>query len=125
MSGDNASCGVIFDRYREFSSIGKRLDQIEAEYGAAERGRRVGDVMAAAVGSGAGHCRCAGDQDRDVVFKMRLLTSFLAEGELRLALTSQCVEECERVLVVEGETDRGFMALEPGCGTPVNGFARA
>ena len=50
---------------------------------------------------------------REAVFKTRLLTSFLADGELRLALTSQCVEDCDRALVVEGETDRDFKALEP------------
>src|SRR6202167_6855431 len=36
MSGDNASCGVIFERYRDFSALAVQLDQIEAEHGAAE-----------------------------------------------------------------------------------------
>ena len=51
---------------------------------------------------------------RDAVFKTRLLTSFLANGELRLALTCQCVEDCDRALVVKGETERRLLALEPG-----------
>jgi hypothetical protein len=50
----------------------------------------------------------------DAVFKVTLLTSFLADGELRLGLTHQCVEDCDRALVVEDETERGLKALEPG-----------
>jgi hypothetical protein len=47
-------------------------------------------------------------------FKVTLLTSFLADGELRLGLTHQCVEDCDRALVVEDETERGLKTLEPG-----------
>jgi hypothetical protein len=47
-------------------------------------------------------------------FNVNLLTSFLADGELRLGLTHQCIEDCDRALVVEDETERGLKALEPG-----------
>ena len=50
----------------------------------------------------------------DAVFKATLPTSFLVDGELRLGLTHQCVEDCDRALVVEDETERGLKALEPG-----------
>jgi hypothetical protein len=60
----------------------------------------------------------------DAVFKVTLLTSFLADGELRLALTHQCVEDCDRALVVEDETERGLKALEPGLWAALNEFAR-
>ena len=33
MSGDNASCGVIFDRYREFSALARRLEADETSLG--------------------------------------------------------------------------------------------
>jgi len=48
------------------------------------------------------------------IFKVTLLPSFLADGELRLELTHQRVEDCDRALVVEGETERGLKASEPG-----------
>jgi len=49
----------------------------------------------------------------DVVFKMTIVSSLVAEGEVRLGLTQQCVEECERALPVETVGEQGFMALEP------------
>ena len=49
----------------------------------------------------------------DVVFKMRFVSSLVAEGEVRLGLTPQCVEECDRALPVETAGEQGFMALEP------------
>jgi hypothetical protein len=33
MSGDNAPCGVIFDRYREYSALAKRLETDETSLG--------------------------------------------------------------------------------------------
>lgn len=53
----------------------------------------------------------------DAVFKATLLISFLADGELRPGLTHQCVEDCDRALVVEDETERGLKALEPSLWT--------
>jgi hypothetical protein len=114
MSCDSASFGVIFDRYREFLSIGTRLDQIEAEHGAARtRPSEFDDLWQRRLALVRDIVYAPATKIRDAVFKTRLLTSFLADGELRLALTSQCVEDCDRALVVEGETDRDFKALEP------------
>jgi hypothetical protein len=49
----------------------------------------------------------------DVVFKMSIVSSLVAEGEVRLGLTQQCVEECERALAVETVAEQCFIALEP------------
>jgi hypothetical protein len=51
-------------------------------------------------------------------FKVTQLTSFLADGELRLGLTHQRVEDCDQALEVEDETERGLKALEPGFRAP-------
>ena len=113
MSGDNASCGVIFDRYREFSALARRLEADETSLGMemhsqelealwerrSQLARELVDTPAPAIA--------------DVVFKMTIVSSLVAEGEVRLGLTQQCVEECERALPVETVGEQGFMALEP------------
>jgi hypothetical protein len=113
VSGDNASCGVIFDKYREFSALARRLEADETSLGAemhsqelealwerrSQLARALVDTPAPAIS--------------DVVFKMTIVSSLVAEGEVRLGLTQQCVEECERVLPVETVGEQVFMALEP------------
>ncbi|HEY5203823.1 MAG TPA: hypothetical protein VIJ63_04385 [Roseiarcus sp.] len=117
MSGDSASCGVIFDRYREFSALAKRLDADDTSLGMemhcqelealwerrSQLARELVDTPAPAIA--------------DVVFKMTIVSSLVAEGEVRLGLTQQCVEECERALPVETVGEQGFMALEPALWT--------
>jgi hypothetical protein len=115
MSGDNASCGVIFERYRELSAIAVQLDQIEAEHGAAEtRPDEFDELWQRRLELVREIVDLPATKSHDAVFKMILLSSFLADGELRLALTHQCVEECDRALLVGDETERGLKALEPG-----------
>ena len=113
ISADSASRGVIFDRYREFSALARRLEGDETSLGTethsqelealwerrAELAREIVDTPAAAIA--------------DVVFKMTVVSSLVAEGEVRLGLTQQCVEECERALAVEAVGKQGFIALEP------------
>jgi hypothetical protein len=113
MSGENASCGVIFDRYREFSALARRLEADEKSLGMethsqelealwerrSQLARELVDTPAPAIA--------------DVVFKMTIVSSLVAEGEVRLGLTQQCVEECERALAVETVAEQGCMALEP------------
>jgi hypothetical protein len=113
MSGDNAPSGVIFDRYREYSALARRLETEETSFGTethsqelealwerrSRLARELVDTPAPAIA--------------DVVFKMTIVSSLVAEGEVRLGLTQQCVEECERVLPVETVGEQVFMALEP------------
>jgi hypothetical protein len=47
------------------------------------------------------------------VFKVTIVSSLVARGEVRLGLTQQCVEECERALAVETVAEQCFMVLEP------------
>jgi hypothetical protein len=49
----------------------------------------------------------------DAIFKVTIMSSFLADGELRLGLTNQCVEDCDRALAVEDQSERCLKALEP------------
>jgi hypothetical protein len=113
MSGDNAPYGVIFDRYRDYSALVKRLEvdgtslgtethsqELEALWERrSQLARELVDTPAPAIA--------------DVVFKMTIVSSLVAEGEVRLGLTQQCVEECERTLPVETVGEQVFMELEP------------
>ena len=110
ISAESASRGVIFDRYREFSALARRLEADEKSLGMAthsqeleaswerrsQLARELVDTPAPAIA--------------DVVFKMTIVSSLVAEGEVRLGLTQQCVEECERALAVETVAEQCFMA---------------
>jgi hypothetical protein len=111
---ESASRGVIFDRYRELSSIDMRLDQIEVEHGAVDaRPPEYGELWKRRSALVREIVDAPMPAIRDAIFKMSLLGSFLGL-ELRLALTHECVEDCDRAVAVEEETERGLKALEPG-----------
>jgi hypothetical protein len=111
--GDNASRGVIFERYREFSALAKRLDVDEKSLGVAmhsqvlealwerrsQLARELVDTPAPTIS--------------DVVFKMTIVCSLVEEEEVTVGLTPQCVEECERALAVEIGSEESFKTLEP------------
>ena len=113
ISAERASRGVIFDRYREFSALAGRLEADETSLGMemhsqelealwerrSQLARELVDTPAPAIA--------------DVVFKMTIVSSLVDDGEVRLGLTPQCVEECERALAVETVSEQCFMALEP------------
>jgi hypothetical protein len=111
--GENASGGLIFERYREFSALAKRLDVDEMGVGMAmhspvlealwerrsQLARELVDTPAPAM--------------LDVVFKMTIVSSLVEGEEVTLGLTPQCVEECERALAVEIGSEESFKTLEP------------
>jgi hypothetical protein len=113
ISAESALRGVIFDRYRKFSALAQRLEADEKSLGIAmhsqdfealwerrsQLARELVDTPAPAL--------------PDVVFKMTIVSSLVEDGEVRLGLTQQCLEECERALAVETVAEQCFMALEP------------
>jgi hypothetical protein len=112
ISAESASRGVIFERYREFSALAKRLDadeivgmemhsQVVEELWdrRSQLARELVDTPALAI--------------TDVVFKMTIVSSLVDEGEVSLGLTPQCMAECERALAVETGSEECFKALEP------------
>jgi hypothetical protein len=113
MSGDNASCGVIFDRYREFSALAKRLEADETSLGMEMHSQELEALWERRSQLARELVDTPAPATADVVFKMTIVSSLVAEGEVRLGLTQQCVEECERALPVETVGEQGFMALEP------------
>ena len=113
MLGENASCGVIFDRYREFSALAKRLEADETSLGMEMHSQELGALWERRSQLARELVDTPAPAIADVVFKMTIVSSLVAEGEVRLGLTQQCVEECERTLPVETVGEQGFMELEP------------
>jgi hypothetical protein len=113
MSGDNAPCGVIFDRYREYSALAKRLDDDETSSGTETHSQQLEALWERRSQLAREFVDAPAPAIADVVFKMTVVSSLVAEGEVRLGLTQQCVEECERVLPLETVGEQAFMALEP------------
>ena len=109
---DECSSGILFNRYREFALIATRLKHLEES---------CADGMDHGIGELWERRRSLVDQIvvaspatiEDAIFKATILSSCLADGELQLGLTSQCVEDCDRLLSVEHETERCLKALEP------------
>jgi len=112
ISAESASRRAIFERYREFSALAKRLDAneiagmemhpqvVEALWERrSQLARELVDTPAPAIA--------------DVVFKMTIVSSLVEDGEVRLGLTPQCMAECERALAVETGSEECFKALEP------------
>jgi hypothetical protein len=111
--GDGEPPGLLFERYREFSALATRLEADEKGLGMemhsqefealwerrSQLARELIDTPAPAIA--------------DVVFKMTIVSSLVAKGEVRLGLTQQCVEECERALAVETVAEQCFTVLEP------------
>ena len=49
----------------------------------------------------------------DVVLKAAMTTFLLLEGDLRVVLTRQCLEECDRALAQNGDGEQCLRSLEP------------
>jgi hypothetical protein len=104
---------LLFERYRDFAVLTARLEADEKDFGKeihfqelealceqrSQLARELVDTPAPTI--------------PDVIFKMTIVSSLVAEGEVRLGLTQQCIEECERALAVETGAEQAFKALEP------------
>src|SRR5271163_932440 len=113
VSGDNASCGVIFDKYREYSALAKRFEAYETSLGTETHSRELEALWERRSQLARELVDTPAPAIADVIFKMTIVSSLVAEGEVRLGLTQQCVDECERTLPVETVGEQGFMELEP------------
>ncbi len=50
---------------------------------------------------------------QDLLLKVAMIVSLLSDGEVRVGLTPQCLEECDRALAQEGDGEQCLRALEP------------
>ena len=113
ISAETASRGMIFDRYREFSALARRLEADEKSLGMATHSQELEALWERRSQLARELVATPAPAIADVVLKMTIVSSLVAEGEVWLGLTQQCVEECERALAVETVAEQCFMALEP------------
>ena len=61
----------------------------------------------------------------EIVFKMTIVSSLVSEGEVRLGLTPQCVEECERALPSRPPANKASWRLSLRYGVHANRLFKA
>jgi hypothetical protein len=107
---------AFWERWCEFAVIGSRLSQLEAEAltGNGEesteeiyelwrkRAEIVTEIVDAAVAT-----------VEEAFVKVTITASLLSEGEIRVILTPQCLEDYDRALAVEGGSEQCVKVLEP------------
>ena len=111
---------AFWERWCEFAVVVSRLNQLEAEAPTdnrqesteeinelwrkrAELATEIADAAVATV--------------EEAIFKVNVTASLLSEGEIRVILTSQCLEDCDRALAVDGGGEQCVKTLEPGLWT--------
>jgi hypothetical protein len=112
ISAESASRGVIFERYREFSALAKRLDANEI-VGMEMRPQVVDALWERRSQLAKELVDTPAPAIADMVFKMTIVSSLVEDGEVRLGLTPQCMTECEGALAVKTGSEECFKALEP------------
>ncbi len=50
---------------------------------------------------------------QEVILKVTMTSALLSDGDLQVGLTSQCLNDCDRVLAVEGDEEQCLKTLEP------------
>jgi len=113
ISAESASRSVIFDRYREFSALARRLEAAEKSLGMATHSQELEALWERRSQLARELVDTPAPAMLDVVFKMTIVSLLVEEEEVTLGLTQQCVEECERALAVETGSEESFKTLEP------------
>lgn len=107
---------AFWKRWCEFVVVVSRLKQLEAEAPTGngeesteainelwrKRAEIVAEIVDAAVAT-----------VEETIVKMTVTASLLSEGEIRVILTPQCLEDCDRALAVDGGGEQCVKTLEP------------
>jgi hypothetical protein len=107
---------VFWERWCEFAVVISRLNRLEAEAPTGnhqesteeinelwrKRAELATEIVDAAVAT-----------VEEAIFKVTVTASLLSEGEIRVILTPQCLEDCDRALAVYGGGEQCVKTLEP------------
>ena len=124
VSGDNASCGVLFERYREYSALAKRLETDETSSGTemhsqelealwerrSQLARALVDTPAPAIS--------------DVVFKMTIVSSLVAEERCGWVLHNSAWRSASGCSRSRPSANKSAWRLSPRYGVHANKFSR-
>src|SRR5271166_1709786 len=104
--------GPVWRIFYEFSATASQLKRAEAPKGDS---KQVDDILALWRKRSELAKRVvevAAPKIEDVVLKAAMIAFLLLEGDLRVGLTPQCLEECDRALAQEGDGEQCLKALE-------------
>ena len=105
--------GPVWRSCYEYAVVTSRLKRAEATRATRVRTRTLRRSGASERNSRRGIVDAAAPTIQDVLLKVAMTASLLSEGELRVGLTPQCLEECDRALAQEGDGEQCLKALEP------------
>ena len=105
--------GPVWRSCYEYAVVTSRLKRAEATEGHSDQDEDIEALWRKRAELAKSIVDAAAPTIQDVLLKMAMTASFLSEGELRVGLTPQCLEECDRALAQEGDGEQCLKALEP------------
>jgi hypothetical protein len=108
--------GPVWRQLYEYTALIAQLERLEAETEttSGERERQVLIELSRKKAQLAEEIvDAAAPTIQEVILKVTITSALLSDGDLQVGLTSQCLDDCERVLTVEGDEEQCLKTLEP------------
>ena len=105
--------GAVWRSCYEYAVVASHLKRVEATEGHSDQDEDIEALWRKRAELAKGIVDAAAPTIQDVLLKLAMTASLLSEGELRVGLTPQCLEECDRALAQEGDGEQCLKALEP------------
>ena len=105
--------GPVWRSCYEFSAVASQLKRAEATKGNSKQVDHIVALWRKRSELAKRIVEAAASKIEDVVLKVLMTTFLLLEGDLRVGLTLQFLEECDRALAEEGNGEQCLKALEP------------
>ncbi len=97
----------------EFSAVASQLKRAEATKGDSKQVDHIVALWRKRSELAKRIVEVAASKIEDVVLKMAMTAFLLLEGDLRVGLIPQCLQECDRALAQEGDAEQCQKAFEP------------
>ena len=107
---------AFWERWCEFAVVVSRLNQLEAEAptgNGEESTEEINELWRKRAELATEIVDAAVATVEEAIFKVTVTASLLSDGEIRVILTPQCLEDCDRALAVDGVGAQCVKTLEP------------
>ena len=105
--------GPVWRSCYEYAVVTSRLKRAEARVGRSGQDEDIEALRRKRAELAERIVDAAAPTIQDVLLKVAMIASVLSDGEVRVGLTPQCLEECDRALAQEGDAEQCLKALEP------------
>src|SRR5271157_5536151 len=105
--------GAVWRSCYEYAVVASHLKRVEATEGNSDQDEDIEALWRKRAELAKGIVDADAPTIQDVLMKVAMTASLLSEGELRVGLTPQCLEECDRALAQDGDGEQSLKALEP------------